>query len=102
MWLVSFAVRPVRRTAQILTNVVATESGNTAAVIANAAVVAAEAPSASTMRIVKDRAMKSRCLGTRSSNLKTRPQGAPCSFITGPCLGDSRKWASNKYTHFFF
>jgi hypothetical protein len=50
--------------------VVATESGNTEAVMANAAVVAAEAPSASTMRIVNDRAMKSTCFGTRSSSLK--------------------------------
>jgi hypothetical protein len=55
---------------QVLTKVVATESGNTEAVMANAAVVAAEAPSASTMRIVKDRAMKAACCGIRSSSLK--------------------------------
>jgi len=61
-------------TGLVLTNVVATESGNTEAVMANAAVVAAEAPTASTMRIVNDRAMKSRCFGTRSSSLKHMPQ----------------------------
>jgi hypothetical protein len=55
---------------QILTKVVATESGKTDAVMANAAVVAAEAPSASTMRMVNDRAMNSTCSVTRSSSLK--------------------------------
>lgn len=36
------------------TNVVATESGNTVAVIENAAVTAAEEPRASTIRIIND------------------------------------------------
>lgn len=62
------------QSAQILTKVVATESGNTDAVMANAAVVAADVPSASTMRIVNDRAMKSTCSVTRSNSLKYRSQ----------------------------
>ena len=43
-----------------LTNVVATESGKMAAVSAKAAVVAADAPIASMIRIVNDKAMKFR------------------------------------------
>lgn len=81
----------VRRSVKVLTNVVATELGKTAAVIANAAVVAAEAPSASTMRIVKDKATKSKCRGTRSSSLKQRPRSE--------YSGNSSNLSANRISH---